>query len=270
MTLKKIIKFSLDNYFISIFLACILFVGFISVYKLFFSKSTYVYAKVKMGQGLWWASTAKPPIWFVESLKKGDVQTNLTGSPIAEIQSIHYYPWYGATNQYDIYLTLKLKVNGNPKTGKFNFNRSTIGVGSPIDLEFPSVQISGTVIQLSTKPFEEKFITKTITLTKKNVYPWEYETIRVGDTYFDGQQTVFTVLDKKSTDISVQAPDIYGNSTDLTLDLKKYIVVRAKIKVQEKNNQFIFGEEQVINPGKIINISTSNFTFSEYVVGGIE
>ncbi len=269
MTLKKLIKFSLDNYFISIFVACILFVGFVSIYKLFFAKSTYVYAKVKMGQGLWWASTAKPPIWFVESLKKGDVQTNLTGTPIAEILTIRYYPWY-SSGQYDLYLTVKLKVNGNPKTGKFNFNRSTIGVGSPIDLEFPSVQISGTVIQLDTKPIEEKLVTKIITLTKKNAYPWEYDAIQVGDKYFDGEQSVFEILDKKSTDIAVQAPDVYGNNTGSTLDLKKYIAVRAKIKVQKKNNQLIFGEEQIINPGKTINISTSNFTFNEYVVGGVE
>ncbi len=158
MTLKKLIKFSTDNYFIPIFLACILFVGVVSVYKLFFTRPVFVYVKVKMGQGLWWASTAKPAIWFVEALKKDDVETSLTGSPIAQIQSIRYYPWYGTTNQYDIYLTLKLKVNGNPKTGKYNFKRSTIGVGSPIDLEFPSTQVSGTVTELNIAPFAEKYV----------------------------------------------------------------------------------------------------------------
>ncbi|MBI3366570.1 hypothetical protein HY041_03010, partial [Candidatus Roizmanbacteria bacterium] len=220
-------------------------------------------------QGLWWASTAKPAIWFVSALKKGDVETSLTGSPIAEILNIRYYPWY-SSGQYDLYLTLKLKVSGNPKTGKYNFKRSTIGVGSPIDLEFPSVQISGTVIQLDTNPFEEKTVTKTVILTKKGAFPWEYSAINIGDKYFDGEQNVFEVLDKKSTDIAVQSPDVYGNSTDSTLDPKKYIVVKAKIKLQEKNNQLIFGEEQVINPGKTINISTANFTFNDYVVGGIE
>ncbi len=270
MTLKKLIKFSTDNYFIPIFLACILFVGVVSVYKLFFTRPVFVYVKVKMGQGLWWASTAKPAIWFVEALKKDDVETSLTGSPIAQIQSIRYYPWYGTTNQYDIYLTLKLKVNGNPKTGKYNFKRSTIGVGSPIDLEFPSTQVSGTVTELNIAPFAEKYVTKIIFLTKKTAYPWEFDAIQIGDKYFDGQENVVEILDKKSADINVQSTDLFANNTSSTLEPKKYIQVKTKIKLQQKNNQLIFGEEQVITPGKTINISTSGFTFQDYVVGGVE
>lgn len=269
MTLKRIIKFCLNNYLISIFLACILFVGFVSVYKLFFSKPTYLYAKVKMGQGLWWATTAKPAIWFVEALKKGDIETSLTGSPIAEILNIRYYPWY-SFSQYDLYLTLKLKVSGNQKTGKYNFKRSTIGIGSPIDLEFPSTQVSGTVIELSNNPLKETYITKTITLTKKNAFPWEYDSIQVGDQYFNGDQVVFTILDKKSVDTTTLSSDVYGNYGITNSDTRKYIIVTAKTKLIQKNNQLIFGEEQVLSPGKTINISTAGFTFNDYVVGKIE
>lgn len=83
MFLKKIWKLAIGNYFISIFLAVIIFVGFVSVFKLFFTKPTYVYVKVKMGQGLWWASTAKPSLWFVKSLNKGETERDLMGNPTA-------------------------------------------------------------------------------------------------------------------------------------------------------------------------------------------
>src|SRR3990167_8185822 len=148
---KKLWNFTVTNYFISIFIACIAFVGVVSIYKLFFVKPTFVYAKVKVGQGLWWATTQKPNLWFVKNIKKGDAQTDFVGELTAEILSVHYYPTV-SPNQYDVYLTMKLKVSGNKKTGKYNFNRSTIGVGAPIDLEFPSTQFSGTITDLSVKP----------------------------------------------------------------------------------------------------------------------
>ena len=88
--LKKLWRFAVNNYFISIFLAAIAFVGVVSIYKLFFVQPTFVYAKVKVGQGLWWATTQRPSFWFVEALKKGVMETDLTGEPIAEIKDVLY------------------------------------------------------------------------------------------------------------------------------------------------------------------------------------
>lgn len=269
MTFKKLLKFALNNYFISIFIACILFVGFVSVFKLFFTKPTYVYARVKVGQGLWWASTQRPSWWFVQAIKPGMAQKDLVGNPVAQIISVRYYPWY-SSGQYDVYVDLKLKVTANKRTGEYSFNRSTIGTGSPIDLEFPSTQFSGTIIQLNNTSLNNTYVPKTIFLTKKGAYPWEYDAIQIGDTYFDGENTVFTILDKQSSDTTIIAPDSFGNNISTTVDQKKYIIVKARILIQNVNNQLLFGEEQIIAPGKTISIATSNFTFNDYVVGGIE
>lgn len=266
--LKKLWKFAIDNYFISIFLAAIAFVAVVSVYKLFLTKPTYVYAKVKVSQGLWWAATQKPSIWFLKALKKGDTETDLVGKPVAEILSVRYYPWFGS-EQFDVYLSLKLKVSKNKKTGKYNFKRSTIGVASPIDLEFPSVQFSGTIIDMSDKLFIDTYIEKTVTLTKKYAYPWEYEAIQVGDLYFDGTSTVFTVLDKAATETRTLTEDAQGNYP-VDTEQKRYIVVKAKIKVNIINNQLFFGPEQKITLGRNINISTNNFTFNDYTVSKVE
>lgn len=268
MTLKKIYRFAIDNYFISIFLACVAFVAVVSVYKLFFVQPTYVYAKVKMGQGLWWASTQKPPPWFVEGLKKEMEEKDLTGKPIAKILSIRYYPWW-TSGQYDVYLTMKLKVT-KMGSGKYNFKRSAIGVGSPVDFEFPTAQFSGAIIALSKKPFKEKYVEKIVILTKKSAYPWEYEAITVGDKYFDGQEEVFKILNKQSTDTTNISNDVFGNYLPSNLETKKYIIVKAKIKLKEKNGQLIFGEEQPIILGKTINLSTEHFVFQDYVVSKIE
>lgn len=271
--IKKLWRFAVDNYFISIFLACIAFVAFVSISRLFFSKPTYVYVKVKMGQGLWWASTAKPSIWFVNSIKKGDTESGLTGSPSAKILSVRYYPW-GGSNQYDVYLILKLKVTGNKKTG-YSFNRSTIGVGAPVDFEFPSSQFSGTIIDLSEKQFEDKYIEKIVYLAKGAGYykdfPFPYENIIVGDKYFDGEDYVFEVLDKKlQKQIWTVTNNLTGELFEREAETSQTIIVKAKIKVKEINKQLVYGEDQVVALNRNLNISTSRVSFGDYSIIGIE
>jgi len=263
---KKLWKFFSDNYFLAIFFAGIAFIGVVSVYKLFFVKPLYVYAKVKMGQGLWWASTQKPSFWFIDSLKKIQEEKDLTGQPIAKILSIRYYP-YWESNQYNVYLIMKLKVTGNPKTGKYNFKRSTIGVGSPVDFEFPQAQFSGTIIELSEKPIKEKLIKKTIYITKPFAYHWEFDNIKLTDYYFDGQEKTLEVVDKSIDNVF---SNIILFKSVVNLESRVSITVKLKIKVKVANNKIIFGEEQIISVGKTINITTDNFYFQDYQIAKIE
>lgn len=267
--LKEILNFFLANYFLSIFFVSIIFVGAVSIYKLFFVKPTYIYAKVKVGQGLWWASTQKPSMWFIEGLKRAKEEYDLLGQPQAQILSIRYYPTY-IQNQYDVYLIMKLKVSKLGKTNKYNFKRSSIGVGSPVDFEFPQAQFSGTIIELSEKFIKDKLIEKEIILTKKNANPWEYESIKIGDFYFDGQEKVFEVVQKTGRDTQTLTADTFGNYPVEQPELKKYIFVKAKILVKEKDNKLIFGEEQTITSGKTINIATDNFQFQDYLIAEVK
>lgn len=266
---KKIYRFLINNYFLTIFFASIAFVGFVSVYKLFFVKPTYVYAKVKMGQGLWWASTQKPSIWFIKSLKKQIEEKDLTGKPIAKILSFRYYRWYPTTSQYDVYLTMRLKVS-KMGSGKYNFKRSAIGVGAPVDFEFPQAQFSGTIIELSEKPIKDQLIEKVIYLQKSYAYPWEFENIKIGDSYFDGEEKVFEILNKNSgQNINIfELEKSLINPTTPTTRID--IIIKAKIKVKSFDGKLFYGEEQLIAPGKIIDIATDNFQFQNYLVAKVE
>lgn len=268
---KKLWRFLIDNYFISIFFACIVFVGVVSVYKLFFVKPTYVYVKVKMGQGLWWASTQKPSMWFIESIKKAknETENDLTGQPQAQILSFRYYPTY-IQNQYDVYLIMKLKVSKLGKTSKYNFKRSAIGVGSPVDFEFPSLQFSATIIEISEKPIKEKLKEKIIYIYKPYGLFSEFENIKIGDKYFDGEDNVVEVLDKlKGEPIDINIP--YKSTIDPNLtQTRQGITVKLRIKTTEDDNKIIFAEEQNISVGKTIYIATNTFQFQDYLVAKIE
>lgn len=242
--------------------------------KLTKKNTKYVYAKIKVSQGLWWASTGKPNIWLAEGIKKGEIEYNLLGKPVAEILEARHYPYFTErkTNEdkFDIYLKVKLAADYNQRSQKYTFKRFSLVVGAPIEIETQSAQITGTVTELSESDFQTKKTEKTVFLTKKFAYPWEYDAIKIGDLYFDGEEVVFKVVDKYQVGTSVIAPDFYGNITPSTTDRTRYIVVKTKIKVLEKDGLLFFGEENLLNTGSTIAISTPRFNFEEFVVGKID
>jgi hypothetical protein len=202
----------------------------------------------------------------VKAIQEAKEQKDLTGKPVAKILNVTYYPYYGG-GQYDVYITAKLKVSQVGKS-TYSFNRETVGVSAPIDLEFPNVQFSGTIIAVSEKPFTDEYIEKIIYLTKRIPLPWEYEQIEVGDSQMNGNQKVFEILDKTSGDESNTTVLQQGTLVNSNINL---FSIKAKILVKKVDNQYIFGEEVIIAPGKVLMaVGTDKFTFSDYYIMKIE
>jgi hypothetical protein len=174
--------------------------------------------------------------------------------------------------QYDVYITAMLKVSQLGKSGKYNFNRSTIGIGAPIDFEFSKVQFSGTITELSERPLNENYIEKTVYLTKKYASQLEYQDIKVGDEYSNGQEVIFKILEKSAGDINEL--NIIDRSDSETVDLlsekRLTIFVKATIKVKKTDGKLIFAEEQMVVPQNRFIISTENFVFKDFFVSKIE
>lgn len=271
--LKKLIKFSRKNYFLVIFFAAILFVGIIAGYRLFLSKPTYVYARVKVGQGLWWATTQKPPIWYVNAIKKGEIEKSLTGLPIAEILSARYYPL--GNNQFDVFLTLRLSVGLNKKKQEYTFKRFTLSVGAPIELQFPSANITGTVIDLSQKPFGDRYVEKIIYLVNQSGYakdfPYRYENIKIGDKYFDGEEYVFEVLDKRlEKNIWSIANNLTGTVYEQEVATSQNIVFKVKVKLIQKSDGLYYGEDYKVYSNAFIPFATRDYFFENFVIRKLE
>lgn len=266
--LKQLFKFLRINYIISILLAIVLFTLLMAGFRILTSEEEYVYAKVKVSQGYWWANTQKPNIWYARSIRKGVVEQSISGKANAEIISVQYYPFWGS-DQYDVYMIVRLSVSHNEKTNKYTYKRSILGISSPVDFEFPTTVVSGTVMDISDEPFKEEYSEKIITFEKKYAAPWEYDAIEIGDTYSNGEDTVVEILDKGRTN-SFAAYGGAGNNYQVESAPVQNIVVTARIKVQEKNGEYIFGEEQILRVGKIVNILTNNFVFDQYTLSSID
>ncbi len=274
-TPSRIILFIRKNILIAIILICIGFLGAVVLYRRFISKPTYIYAKVKVGQGYWWATTQMPSQWFLKAIQNGQEQKDITGTSIAKIVNVSYIPYYG-TNQYDVYVTTQLKVSRAGKTGAYDFNRETIGIGSPIDLEFSNVQFSGAIVDISEKPIMEQYVSKTVYLTKKSAQTWEFDAINIGDTFMNGNKVLFKVLDKSESLPSTVFMGNYEqlNTVDQTFPLNSetyvYIVLKAKMLLKKDGDKLLFGEEQEISPGKAFGITTSGSSLNGYTITKVE
>ncbi len=256
--LKKIGRFWIHNYFILILFACVAFVGLVFCYQFFNSKSAPVYVKIKVGQGMWWFTAQKPNIWFVNAISNLKEKEPQGKNNLVQIVGVEYYPVppqpllpdNDSNNQYEVYVSAKIQVTPLGKTGKYSFNRSTIGIASAIDFEFPKVQFSGTIIQLDNKPFVSSFEEKTIYLVKNNPLPWEYDSILVGDKYFDGENETFEILDKSLKETALN--------------------IKAKIKLKKIGQQYVYGEEQTVLPGKEIFLITNRSVLNNFHIAKIE
>jgi hypothetical protein len=267
--LKTISSFIKKNYFLLIFIGCVGFVGLVAFYKLFISKPTYVYVKVKVGQGMWWATTQKPSLWFVKAIEQAKEQKDLAGKPLVKVLNVSYYPYYGSS-QYDVYVTAKLKVSNVSGKGTYNFNRETIGVSSPIDFEFPTIQYSGTITEMSQQPIKESYIEKTIYLAKKYAYPWEFDSIQVGDMLTNGNRTLFQITDKAKGETNEALVNETGKLISTDIETYQYIIIQAKVQLKKIDNQLIYGEEYSIAPGRSFGFTTNHISLNDYFVTKVE
>ncbi len=277
-SMKKILRYvkiawkiTSDNYFISIFLLIVAFVGFVSIFKIFTAKGQVVYATVKVSQGLWWANILNAPTWMTQNLKKGDVEKSLTGGTVAEIMDARYYPAQNSqsikTQEYSIFLTVKLTADYNSRKNVYSFKRSAIGVGSPIEFEFNNAQIAATIIALSNNPPENKYVSKTITLYKPFVDSRDYDGIKIGDTYFDGQEEIIEILDKSAVPSS--GGYIEGRNIGFG-DNRSNVEIVVNMKLKQNRNNLMYNDEYAVQIGREINFETASYYFDDYRILHIE
>lgn len=262
--IQNVVNFFKKNIVFGLFSIGIIFVLIVAFFRVTTDNSKTVYARVKVSQGLWWAYTIQPSYWYASSIRPGLTHKSLSGKTIAEILDVRYYPSQNP-NEFSVYITVKLQADFNSRTGIYKFERDTLSIASPVAFNFPSVFINGTVLALSESPFQDKYITQTITLNKNIAEPWEDEAIQIGDIYNDGTEQVFEIIDKKVTDTYVEY-----NSYPVESAPRKNITITGTIKLKDTGHQLLFGEEQIIIPGKTILITTDTFRFQDYKITKIE
>lgn len=267
---KKIFKTIFNslkrNFIITIIVLVLFIVGVIILSKLIMGKDETVYVRVKVSQGLWWASTLKPSYWMVNSVKNGDKEINLTGKPVIEVLEVRSYPVnYIPSGQYDTYLDLKMLVDKNTNTGIYIYKRSPLQIGSAIDFQLSKVAISGTVIELSDKPIFATREKKIISLKKRAMKLSDYESIQIGESYFDGEETILKILDKSYS-------DSYANYTGINFPIESEkpidIDLTLEIKLRNQNGVYFYNDIPM-KIGRELYLETTTNVLDNYILTDI-
>lgn len=257
---------------ILIFIIIIGITGFYAFSNKIAKPKAEIYLKMKLSQGLWWSSSSNPPIWLADSVKPGDIEKDLFGNDIATVINKTYYSSEPLKfpNQYEVYITLKLATKQDQGTNKYRYKRNTLAVGSPINVDLASATVTGSVMAISDSPFQEEYLTKKITLINLYGYysdsPNEYDNIKIGDEYFDGQSTAFKITNKYLGPRLTAFADNNGRQVINQLKVNQHIFIDAEIKVKQIDNMFFYGEEQRVTPGANLNIQTNSLDLTKYTV----
>ena len=277
MASKKLIKKPTHTFLlVGLFIVVVAITGFIALSQKIAKSKQEVYIKMKLSQGLWWSSSSNPPIWLAHAIKPDDTESDLFGNTIATVLNKTYYPAEPLkfANQYEVYITMKLAVKQDSGTNKYRYKRNTLSVGSPISIDLSSATVTGSIMEIYHSPPDEQFVTKEITLSNQFAYysdsPDEFESLMIGDEYFDGQSVAFKVIRKSLSPRQVAFQDLYGKQVVNQIKVNQTIYVNAKIKVKEIDGMFFFGEEQRVTPGANLNILTNTQDFSTYTVVSIK
>lgn len=199
-------------------------------------------------------------IFQAQSLATGDIEKDSSGKKIAEITDVQIYdtsnPEAVAANK-DIFLTVRLLVDINPRSGELEYKNKIIKVGSPIELRFDKGLVTGRIGQLQGE--EQKIETKLVTFKLYDQWPWFAESIKEGSSEKDrdGKNNV-EVISKKVESAEVTTTTQSGQ-TILTKDPRKVdITIKAKIKIQKIGDELIFRQDEKIAIGGVISFTVGN------------
>lgn len=192
------------------------------------------------------------PFWLANNLQKGDKEVDSFGRKVAEITDIKAYDipvQYPTTenNKKSLYLKMKLMAVKDSRKGTYQFKSKQLAIGSPVELRFPKVFLTGIVTFVrgipDTRIWEDKIVEARL-LTISDVFPetlgvqpWIAEMVNVGDKMKDTRgRVVAEVLDKRVTPAEKIVTTADGRVFVNQDPLKRDVFLTLKLKTFKQND----------------------------------
>ncbi|PJE67793.1 hypothetical protein COU95_00395 [Candidatus Shapirobacteria bacterium CG10_big_fil_rev_8_21_14_0_10_40_9] len=254
MTKEKVLKFfkkTLSHLTLFDWIAVSLVAVIIVVLGIYFLRRwEWVEAEVKISPPDYFWTEKNPPFWLADSLRVGDGEIDSFGRKTAEITDIKAFEV--PQNKKSIYLKMRLRAVKDRNKGTYQFKSKQLAVGSPIELRFPRIFLTGVVTFVSGIPdtrFWEDKIVEARLLTWTDVFPetlgvqpWIAEAVKVGDQMKDTQERVVAEVLAKKVAPAEKIVTTDDGRVFVTQDpLKKDVILTLKLKTfkQKGVNYFL-------------------------------
>jgi hypothetical protein len=265
MNFPKLKKYMIKHFkVVAIVGIAILLIGYLA-YQIYFDKPQYVVVRIKGSPGNWWWVTPRPPDWLAESVKVGDAEYNAMNHPTATVMNVDVYDAGGNTK--DVYLTTKIEAKYNKRTQKYTYKGEPLQIGGPISLDLKSTFFPGMVVEIGDAAAHKKYIDKTVKVRYYSRWPFEFDSIKIGDKIYDGEGNIIAeIMDKQAMPAEKEEVTTSGQIVRSLSPVYDDFFITINLKVEQKNDGFVFREDQYLKVGNGVWILFPHYNFSGAII----
>ena len=188
----------------------------------------------------------RAPFWLSDKIKPGQTQKNKAGKIVATLLDVENYERGG--EEAEIYLTVKIKVLKNTRTGEYTFDDKPINLGSEISLTLNNINIQGQIIDnhVPQTGYPTKYFL--VKARGRNINPDVYSKITPGLKMFNrsNNDPIAEITKVNIENPSFQKVTIIDNHLQAISNEYKDIVIEAKIKCYQIDGKWFFSGHQNI------------------------
>jgi hypothetical protein len=237
---------------------------------IFFRKSTFVTATVKINENniqynLWDIEHLGTRAWFAQFFKKEMKETDGLGRIMAEIVDVRSYDTEPARKA--VYLTLKLNAVYERASGKYTFKGRPLLIGSPVKLNLGSLFVEGLVTHVEGIKDPRKWETVIVEAQIREEEPTYPDTsgtsphiaeaLQVGEEIKDDQgRIIIKIIEKKIEDAKRLVTTSDGRVVTKRNPLRKDVYLTLEVQISKIHNRYYIFDDIPLLIGEEIPINT--------------
>lgn len=261
-----------------IFIGLLIVFSLVGVVKTFKKTTDWRTVKIQV-VGKDWTNTFtqydgyRSPYWLTDKIKSGDIERSYTGEETARVLRTEIYERGGM--DFDVYITVKLKVEYNTRMQSYSYRGQPILAGSPIKLKLNRALVIGQIIDDQVPPdgYESKQVT--ITGRIRNAEPWFIEKLIPENTISNGNQTVAKILSVQTDNPVSQILTTTQTGTRTNVILEKNprtrdVILTVQLTIERYSNGWFYGGHQRVKAGDRLYLYFPNVDAREIEIQNVE
>lgn len=210
----------------------------------------------------------RTPFWLSNKIKKNQSEKDKSGKIIAQLLDFDNYE--RGTEEAELYLTVKVRVTINKRTGQYFFKDKEISLGSPIELDLDNNLIFGQIIDNNVPANNYPVKNFIVTVRGKNLEPNIINNIIPNDKMINrsNNETVIEIIDVVTEN---PTSNLLLQKTQLVYNPRvKDVLVKARVKAYQQDNRWFFTGHQNLKVGNPFYFYGKNINLYDLIIEDVK
>jgi len=212
----------------------------------------------------------RAPFWLSDKIKIGQIEKNKTGKTIATLINLENYERGG--EEAELFLTLKVEVLLDKRTGTYYFKDKPLRLGSTVDLNLNNIDIPGQVVDTNVPNNGYQTAYFYVKAMERNLDSWKYLNITPGLKVLNRatNEVVAEIISARTEESSLQKIDFTNGYLSAVKGNNKDLTVEIKVKGYKIDNRWYFEGHQNLKIGNLIYIYTDKIDLYGFEIEDIK